>query len=486
MSSNRNNEVQTLAGAKKVAVADIAFLGEKLTIPVGMTLAQAIDLLERRQTYEMEETELNAKFDVLPFDGAHALNAVLAAKYGWAQATATPGFFGSRPPSMISVEKAPGVFVEVPWGRFNLPNVKGHIETSVGMKDGRFQFAIEATVLRRDEAAVRALFDAIREYLKEGSLYKGKAIKIRFRDDNGKMLRMPEPEFINTDKINPDNLIYSADVMASVETNLFTPIRRVHDCLENGISVKRGVLLGGTYGTGKTLAATVASKIAVEAGVTYVYVPRADELSDAIQFAKQYQSPACVIFCEDIDRAIAGERSVKMDDILNILDGIDTKGANIITVVTTNDLDSINPAMLRPGRLDAVIDVTPPDAEAAQKLVRFYGGEMVLAETNLSKAGELLAGHIPATIAEVVKRAKLAQMRLQPVGTPITHLSEEALIEASTTMNAQTELLRRRSETKVEVPTVDSVLREAIDASVKTQLGGVEKTLQEMRERFGF
>ena len=37
-----------------------------------------------------------------------------------------------------------------------------------------------------------------------------------------------------------------------------------------------------------------------------------------------------MIFCEDIDRAITGERSVEMDDILNILDGIDTKGNNLI------------------------------------------------------------------------------------------------------------------------------------------------------------
>ena len=39
-----------------------------------------------------------------------------------------------------------------------------------------------------------------------------------------------------------------------------------------------------------------------------------------------------------------------MDDVLNIIDGIDSKKANIITVLTTNDLEGINPAMLRPGR----------------------------------------------------------------------------------------------------------------------------------------
>ena len=41
--------------------------------------------------------------------------------------------------------------------------------------------------------------------------------------------------------------------------NLFTPITRVKDCIKNSIPVKRGILLGGTYGTGKTLAATVAA-----------------------------------------------------------------------------------------------------------------------------------------------------------------------------------------------------------------------------------
>lgn len=458
---------QTLAKAQKVSVAEIVRHGEKLILPEGMTLEMGIDLLERRKEYENEKTNLSAKFDVLPFDGAHALMQVLSAKYGWAQAIATPGFFGSNPPEMISVEVAPKQFVEVPWGRFSLPNVKGYIETDVQMKNGRFSFAISATILRRDEEAVRSLFDSVREYLKTGSIYKGKAIKIRFRDDHGNMLRMPEPEFLDTDKIDVNGLIYAKPVMDAVETNLFTPIRRVHDCLANDIAVKRGVLLGGTFGTGKTLAATVASRLAVDAGVTYVYIPRADELADAIEFGKQYQSPACVIFCEDVDRVTAGERSVEMDDILNILDGIDTKGANIITVLTTNDLNSINPAMLRPGRLDAVIDVTPPDSEAAQKLVRLYGGDLVRPETDLTKAGELLAGHIPATIAEVVKRAKLAQMRLQPAGTPVEHLSEEALIEASATMKAQTDLLYARANAKKEVPTIDSVLAAAVKSQVE-------------------
>lgn len=445
--------------AQIIAVSEIVRHGEKLILPEGMTLKQAADLIERRAEYEKEVTSFKEDYNVLPYDGAHALAEVLINKFGWAPATSTPSFFGDIPPKLISIETAPGQFKTVPWGRFSLPNIKGYIETSVARKDGRYTFAINAQILRMDEDTVRSLFAEVREYLKEGSIYKGKAIQMRFRDDDGQPLEMPQPKFLDTSRINPAGLIYSQDVMDAVETNLFVPVSRAADCIANGIPVKRGILLAGTYGTGKTMAATVASRLAVDAGITYVYAKRADELADAIEFGKQYQSPACVIFCEDIDRSVNGERSVEMDDILNILDGIDTKHSNIITVLTTNDLEAINPAMLRPGRLDAVINVTPPDAHAVEKLIRLYGGDAISAETDLTEAGKELAGNIPAVIAEVVKRAKLSQLRLQAPGTKVEQISDKAITEAAKTMRAQVTLLRERSEAKDEIVTIDALLR---------------------------
>lgn len=452
--------------ATEIAVTQIVRHGEQLILPEGMTLPQAVDLIERRMTYEKEVTVFNESYNVLPYDGAHALAEVLIAKFGWAPATSTPGWFGDTPPQLINVEVAPNEFKTVPWGRFSLPNIKGYIETGVSRKEGRYVFSINAQILRMNEDTVRSLFAEVREYLKTGSIYKGKAIQMRFRDDEGKPLAMPEPKFLDTSKIDPNGLIYSEDVMASVETNLFTPILRAVDCIDNDIPVKRGVLLAGTYGTGKTLAATVASRHATDSGITYVYAKRADELADAIEFGKQYQSPACVIFCEDIDRSVNGERSVEMDDILNILDGIDTKKSNIITVLTTNDLESINPAMLRPGRLDAVITVTAPDAKAVEKLIRHYGGNAVTADTDLTDAGKELAGNIPAVIAEVVKRAKLSQLRLQAPGTKVEKISAEALTEAARTMRSQVTLLRERSEAKVDAPTIDGLFKQLVNKAV--------------------
>lgn len=441
---------------KAVAVADIKHYGEQLIVPTGMKIPEAIDLLKRREHYLNEEVEFTETFNVFPWDGAYSFSKVLQRRYGWVPAERTPGFFGSKPPKMISVEVGPGKTEQVAWGRVSLPGMEGgYIDCGSGQKDGMIVFAIRVCVLRVNEEDVRALLEEVRNELNTNSIYNGKAIKLRFLDDDGDVLQMPEPKFIDTDDINPDDVIYSDALQHQVQTSLYTPISRVKDCIANGISVKRGVLLGGTYGTGKTLAAKVASKLAVDNGLTYIYIPHADELAHAIRFAQQYQSPACVIFCEDIDRELDGDRSVAMDDILNIIDGIDTKSSNMIVVMTTNDLSSINAAMLRPGRLDAVIEVTPPDAKAIEKLLRMYGGSAIDSKTDLSKAAKILDGNIPAVIAEVVKRAKLAQLALQPAGTLITQLSEEALIEASSSMAYQMHLLASKINEQVKIPTLD-------------------------------
>lgn len=468
---------------KEVHVAEVVRHGEKIILPEQMKLGDAIDLLKRRQKYDEEEVVVRRTYNVFPWDGAHALMNALTERYGWAAAEATPGFFGSNPPQMLDVQVGYGRTKKVPWGRFSLPQVEGFVQTSVAKKDGRISFELVAKVLRADERTIELLFDTVEEKLRTESIYMGQAIKIRFRDNDGDLLEMPEPEFMNLQGISRDSLVYSDDVNQLIETNLFTPIERVEDCIANHMPVKRGVLLGGPYGTGKTMAATVAASIAVKTGVTYVYVPRSDELSDAIQFAKQYSDKACVIFCEDIDRAVSGERSVKMDDILNILDGIDTKSSRIITVLTTNHLENINPAMLRPGRLDAIIDVTPPDAKAVEKLVRLYGRDTIDTSEDLTLVGEALAGTIPAVIAEVVKRAKLHQLQYQEPGTVIEQISGKALLDSALTIQAQRKLLEEQSKPKVKEPTFNEVIASAVAPAIEAAVSKVTGQVAEMHER---
>jgi len=442
-------------------VAEIVHHGEKLILPEGLSIKAAIDLLYRRAEYLEATVDIAEKFDVFPFDGAYALSQVIIDRYGWAEGTAIKSMFGEQKPQVFKIPSGVNTKVDVPWGQFELPNIDGVLRTGLDRSSsGRAIFVLSAEVKRKDEPTIRALFNDLREYLKNNSLYRGKAIKIRFRDDEGEPVPMPEPEFIDVSNICRHDLLLNNDLMASIDANLFTPITRVEDCLQNGIKVKRGILLGGNYGTGKTLAATVAARLAQDSGITYVYTPRANELGDAIAFAKQYQSPACVVFCEDIDRQVTGVRTAEMDDILNIIDGIDTKSENIITVLTTNRLDNVNQAMLRPVRLDAIIDVVAPDAETAERLVRHYGGDAINVMEDLTEVGETLEGQIPAVIEETVKRAKLFQLTLLPNGNAVTDISAEALRQASVTMTTQIALLAETEEAKT--PTLDAAMKEVV------------------------
>lgn len=456
---------------KATEVALVKFHDGPILIPNGMEIPVAIGVLEARQKWLEETVAIQETFDVFPFDGANAINEVLAAKYGWANSVPTPGFWSDTPPTMLQIEVGYGQKKSVPWGSFRLPNVAGMIQTDVDRGGDRFRFRLTAEVLRKDEATIRDVFKAVREYLKTHSIYRGKAIKIRFLNDAGKPLSMPKPEFMDTSRISRDMIVYSDHIHDSIETNLFTPIERVDDIMRNGLPVKRAVLLGGTYGTGKTLAATVASRLAVDNGLTYLYVPRADELKLAIEFLKQYQNPASVLFCEDIDRVLAGERTMSMDDILNIVDGIDTKTTHMIAVFTTNDLEAINPAMIRPGRLDSVIEVTPPDAKAVEKLIRVYAGNALPADSDIAMAGKALEGQIPAVIAEVVQRAKLAMLRRVPKGQLITGLSEDAIVESAITMKGQTDLLERLTLAAAKAePTLGDKMADLVEDVIRDNL----------------
>lgn len=472
---------------QKVNVAEIVHHGEKMVLPQEMTVEDAIELLKRRRDYLQETVSFNETFDVFPWDGAFALDVVLRRTFGWSPGEPIHTMFGKQPPQMVTIDVDYKKKATVPWGQFSIPGHEGRLATGTSRnKDGRVVFQLTATVLRKSEEVVKRIFAEISKELERNSIYKGKAIKMRFRDDQGDALEMPEPQFMDAKNVDDTFLVYSAPVQAAIETNLFTPITRVKDCVANGITVKRGVLLGGTYGTGKTLAAQVASRYAVENGITYIYVTRADELADAVGFAKQYQSPASVVFCEDIDRVMAGDRSVGMDEVLNIIDGIDSKNNNIIVVLTTNELDSINPAMLRPGRLDAVIEVEAPDGPAVEKLLRIYGGKSVNPKTSLALVGLELAGTIPAVIAEVVKRAKLAQLKLEKPGEKIKELSEQALLEAAQTMTRQRKLLQGKEPVKL--ATIDDQVQEAVKVALAAERERIERTknvVDEIRQRVG-
>jgi len=394
----------------------VIFGGKQIILPEGMNYDEGIEWIKRKQKEEETVVSISEKVHAFPLDGAVALTKVLKERYGWTRLVPTPGFFDSEPPAMIGVQVGPNDTIQVPWGNFKIPGIDGTLQTHWTKDEGRPIFQLIGNVKRKHEKEVKKIADEIRQTVKKESIYRGQAIRINFRDGQGE--RMTEfradftPRFIDTSKVRPDELIYTKDTEDMVRVTLFNPVEHTQRCRKNGIPLKRGVLLEGPFGTGKTLTAHVLSLKCVQNGWTFLYLEDVRDLDLAMLFARLYQP--CVIFAEDVDRAMGGSRNSNVDRLLNTLDGVDSKHHDVMVVLTTNNKEIINPAFVRPGRIDAVIPVLPPDALVTVKLVRNYGknssGEPIIRATDeeLALAIEPLVGANAAFIREAVERAKLA------------------------------------------------------------------------------
>lgn len=408
--------------------------GRKIILPNDpreMTEDEAITALKRKKEQQNMTVSIYEEVNAFPLEGAYALMKVLQFKYGWVDSVPTPGFFGPNPPTMVTLETGYDKKTQVIWGSFQVPGVEGTIETNASYKNGRPTFVITGEVKKRYQGEIQALANDVRTFVKNYSLYKGQAVRINTKKnkDGGYSMDLDKPPtFMDVDRVKAEELIFSDDVQALIATNLYTPIEKTELCRKHKVPLKRGILLEGPYGTGKTLTAYVTAKKAVENGWTFIYLDRVAAIKEAIIFAREF-SPA-VIFAEDVERIVEGDRTTAVDDVLNNIDGLDSKGQEIICVFTTNHVDQINKAMLRPGRLDAVITVAPPDAKAAEKLVRFYSQGLIAANDDLTAAGKELKGQIPATIREVVERSKLAAIGRTAEGEEIRLTGEDVRVSA--------------------------------------------------------
>lgn len=390
---------------------------KQIMLPEGMTAKEATKWLERFEAQQNQEVGIHIEVDAFPLDGALALARTLKELFGWTNLESVPGGFFSpdRPPVQVAVETGPDTAISVPWGRMTIPGVDGFIETRLGTKGLRPIFIISGVTTRRNEKLIHQIGDQVKLRVLSDSIYRGKAIVLNFRDADGNRIEPEEvdptdcPKFINTSKVNSEELVFPEETMQQIETCLFNPIRHSEACRKHGIPLKRGVLLEGPYGTGKTQTAHLLAKECVENGWTYLYIKDVRDLDIAVSIAESYQP--CAIFGEDVNRIVGEKRDAEVDRILNTMDGVQSKKTEIMVVLTTNELSSIHQAAVRPGRIDTVVAVRAPDSPAACRLVRLYSrGSVEATDAELELALRPLV-HRQATAAmfrEVIERAKLS------------------------------------------------------------------------------
>src|SRR6478735_7631940 len=382
--------------------------GKQITLPAlpgPMDYDVAIETLERVKQQE------NQTFDVVelvagaPWDTLVAVTRAMQQIYGVVLAVSQQSFFGEVRPDFVSVKTGPGDLdvIQVPMGKMLLPGVKDAVY--VGLNPAGTQ--ISGTVRKADRAILVEIANLARKLLREQSVYRGRAIRLSV-DSAGDLELGRQPEFLDLSSVTEADMIHTAATQSQIDVNLLAPLKHTASCRKHGIPLKRGILLEGKYGTGKSLTARVTAKVAIDNGWTFIMLDRSQGLRAAIEFAKAYQP--CVIFAEDIDRS-ADREDEHVNDLVNMLDGVLTKSMEMVVCLTTNFIEKIDRALLRPGRFDAIISIDTPDAETAQRIVRSYARGLLPISEDLTEVGEQIAGMIPASIREVVERAKLSMLQ---------------------------------------------------------------------------
>ncbi len=190
-----------------------------------------------------------------------------------------------------------------------------------------------------------------------------------------------------------------------------------------GARIPKGVLLEGAPGTGKTL---LAKAIAGEANVPFFSISGSDfvemfvgvgasRVRDLFADAKKH-SP-CIVFIDEID-AVARRRGTGMggghderEQTLNqLLVEMDGFGANegIIVMAATNRVDILDPAILRPGRFDRKITVSPPDVKGRNEILKVHSKNKPLSEdVNLEQIAQTTAGFTGADLENLMNEAAI-------------------------------------------------------------------------------
>lgn len=392
-------------GGKGMKEEDIVYEGTKLQLPERWRgdLPAAIKFLQQKRKEEDELSTFSRQFNYRPWDGAYnAFNAMKKA-FGMVYGKTTYSFFGSNPPQYVQIQAGVNKTEEVPWGTFTLPMLTDtQITFGVGQHTEYGQvFRMIVQAPRKYRFIIEGLFIAVEKEISENSIYRGKAID-----------GQESPQFLDLSSVDPTQVVYSDIVETDLSTHIWAPIRypQVHKKLE--LPLKRAILLQGPYGTGKSLAASVTALIAVQNKWTFIMArPGRDNFYQVMQTARLYQ-PA-VVFMEDAETVAGGDNQDSVTQVLDIFDGIQAKGNDLMVVLTTNHPELIHEGMRRAGRLDAVIEIGSLDAHGIEKLIRRRVPNL---DKNIDFAAVVVAceGYVPSFVKEVADRSiRYAINRLQ-------------------------------------------------------------------------
>ncbi|KAI7878965.1 26S proteasome subunit P45 [Lichtheimia hyalospora FSU 10163] len=164
---------------------------------------------------------------------------------------------------------------------------------------------------------------------------------------------------------------------------------------EMGIKPPKGVILYGVPGTGKTL---LAKAVANQTSATFLRIVGSEliqkYLGDGPKLVRELfrvaeENAPAIVFIDEIDAVgtkrydstSGGEREIQrtMLELLNQLDGFDSRG-DVKVIMATNKIDSLDPALIRPGRIDRKIEFPLPDVKTKRRIFNIHTSRMTLSD----------------------------------------------------------------------------------------------------------
>ena len=260
-------------------------------------------------------------------------------------------------------------------------------------------------------------------------------------------------QFHPREPVGADELVLPDGVLAAVERQVLGVAEHKARLLAAGQHLKRGLLLFGPPGVGKTH--TLRHLISRLDGTTVVLLSgEALHLVGAACSVARSLQPAMVVV-EDVD-LIAEDRGMHpgnhpmLFQLLNEMDGL-AEDSDVVFVLTTNRADLLEPALAaRPGRIDQAVELTLPDAAARLQLFRLYQRALDVDASRLDDVIERTAGVTASFLKELVRRAALVAATVAGTGdgspsrAPLRVRADDldaALAELLDTRNAMTRVV---------------------------------------------
>jgi len=190
---------------------------------------------------------------------------------------------------------------------------------------------------------------------------------------------------------------------------------------ELGAKVPKGILLHGPPGTGKTL---LAKAVAHESGATFFSQSAASfvEMFVGVGAARirrlfkaaRKKAPA-IVFIDELDAVgghrghdVSGERDQTLNQLLVELDGFTTSRKDVVVIAASNLLEKLDPALLRPGRFDRQIFVSPPDVVGRERILHVHSRNKPLgADVDLKLLARQTSGLTGADLANICNEAAI-------------------------------------------------------------------------------